>query len=75
MKWFYIIVEIKRELQYEPDNLDLNKACFAKYLDILSTHEESRFEAVEYFNSQGMKYKCSHLKSLNSLLACEIDYL
>ena len=30
VKWFYIIVEMKLVLQYEPENLDVNKACFAK---------------------------------------------
>ena len=35
-------------LQYEPENSDVNKVCFAKWLDISSTHEESRFEAVEH---------------------------
>ena len=30
VKWFHVIAEIKPELQYEPDNLYLNKACFAK---------------------------------------------
>ena len=30
VKWFYIIVEIKLGLQYEPVNLDVNKVCFAK---------------------------------------------
>ena len=74
MKWFYIIVEITLALQYEQENSDLKKACFAKQLDIPSTHEESTFEAVEYFNLQGMKYKCSHLNSLNDSLASEIGY-
>ena len=27
---FYIIVEIKLGLQYEPEDLDANKVCFAK---------------------------------------------
>ena len=27
-----------------------------------------------HFNSYGMRYNCSHLKSLNSSLASEIDY-
>ena len=52
----------KLGLQYEPENLDVNKVRFAKYLDIPSTHEESRFEVVGYFNLQGMRYKYSHLK-------------
>ena len=30
VKWFYIIVEIKLGLQYEPENLNVNKVCFAK---------------------------------------------
>ena len=54
VKSFCIIVDIKLGCQYEPVNLDVNKACFAKYLDIPSTHEESRFEVVSYFNLQGM---------------------
>ena len=29
VKWFYTIGEIKLELQYEPENLDVNKVCFA----------------------------------------------
>ena len=44
-------------------------------VDIPSTHEESRFQTVVGFNLQGMRYKCSYLMSLNSSLACEIDYL
>ena len=44
-------------------------------IHIPSTNEESRFEVVEYFNLYGMRRKCSHLKSLNSSSACEIDYL
>ena len=40
MKWFYIIVEIKLGLQYEPENLNVNKVCFAKQLDIPSKHED-----------------------------------
>ena len=35
----------KLGLHYEPDNLDINKVT-----DIPSTHEESRFESVEYVN-------------------------
>ena len=27
---FYIIVEIKLGLQFEPEDLDANKVCFAK---------------------------------------------
>ena len=34
-------MEIKLGLQYEPENLDVNKVCFTKQLDIPSTHEES----------------------------------
>ena len=30
VKWFYIKVEIKLGLQYEPENLDVNKVCFFK---------------------------------------------
>ena len=30
VKLFYIIVEIKLEFQYERENLDVNKVCFAK---------------------------------------------
>ena len=70
VKWFYIIAEIKLGLQYEPENLDVNKVCFAKELDIPSIHE--KFEAEEYFNLQGMRYKSSHL---NSSLTFETDYL
>ena len=33
--------------------------AFAKLLDILSTHEESRLEAAEYFNLKGLRYKYS----------------
>ena len=29
VKWFYIIVEIKQGLQYEPENLDVKKVCFS----------------------------------------------
>ena len=29
-KWLYITVEIKLQLQYEPENLDVSKVCFAK---------------------------------------------
>ena len=61
-----MIVEIKLGLQYEPENLDANKVCFA------NRHEESKFEAVEYFNLLGMRCKCSYLKSLNSSLTCKI---
>ena len=46
-KWFYIIVKIKLRLHHEPENLDVNKACFAKSVDIPSMHEESRSEVVE----------------------------
>ena len=70
-----MIVEIKLGLQYEPENLDVNKVCSPKYLGIPSTHSESRFEAVEYFYLQSMRYKCSHLKSLNSSLSYETHYL
>ena len=66
------MVKIKLGLQCELENLDVNKVCFAKWLDILSTIEESRFEPVEYFNWQDMRRKCSHL---NSSLTREIDYL
>ena len=44
------MAEIKLGLQCEPENLDVNKFCFAKQLDIPSTDEESRFEAVEFCN-------------------------
>ena len=27
VKWFYIIVEIKLGLRYEPENLDVSKVC------------------------------------------------
>ena len=30
VKWFYIIAELKTGLQYEPENLDVNKVCFTK---------------------------------------------
>ena len=30
VKWFYIIVQIELWLQYEPENSDVNKVCFAK---------------------------------------------
>ena len=50
VKWFYTIVEIKLRLQYEPENLDVNKVCFDKQLDIPCTHEKTRFKAVEYFD-------------------------
>ena len=30
IKWFYITVEIQLWLQYEPENLDVNKVCFVK---------------------------------------------
>ena len=40
---------MKLGLQYELENLDVNEVCFAKWLDIPSTHEESRFEAKEHF--------------------------
>ena len=30
LKWFYTIVDIKLGLQYEPENLDVNRVCFAK---------------------------------------------
>ena len=50
VKWFYITSRNKIGLQYEPDNLDLNKFCFAKCLNIPSTHEKSRFEAMDYIN-------------------------
>ena len=46
VKWFYIIADRKLQLQYEPENWDVDKVYFAKWLDIPSTHEESRFEAV-----------------------------
>ena len=46
------------------------KSILLSKMDIPSTHEESRFEAVEYFNLQGMRYKYSHLKNLNTSLAC-----
>ena len=38
-------------------------------------HEESKSEAMEYINLQGMRYKYSHLKSLSSSSAWKIDYL
>ena len=38
VKWFYI--------KYEPENLDVKKVYFAKWLDIPSTHEESVVEPV-----------------------------
>ena len=45
-----MIVKISLELQYDPENLELNKVWFAKKLDIPSTHEELWFKAAEYFN-------------------------
>ena len=30
VKWFYVIVEVKLGLHYEPENLDVNKVCFAE---------------------------------------------
>ena len=30
VKWFYIKVETKLRLQYEPENLDVNMTCSAK---------------------------------------------
>ena len=55
-------MEIKLGLQYEPESFP-------------STHENTRFDAVKFFNLQDMRYICSHLKSLKSLLTCRIDYL
>ena len=30
VKWFYIVAETTLRLQYESENLDVNKVCFAK---------------------------------------------
>ena len=30
VKYFYIIVEIRLSLQYEPGSLEVNKVCFVK---------------------------------------------
>ena len=35
-------------LQHEPENLDINKVCLAKYRDIPSTHDELRFQAIRF---------------------------
>ena len=49
-KCVYAIVEAKLGLRYAPESLDVNKACFAKQLNIHNAHGNSRFEAMDYFN-------------------------